>query len=58
MEATQATFEQTVDVENISLVAKDLDTIAQSVTQINDLNTQIATAAEEQSSVADEITHL
>ncbi|WP_232428146.1 methyl-accepting chemotaxis protein [Photobacterium marinum] len=54
MEATKATCEQTA--ENTSLVATDLDTIAQSVTQINDLNTQIATAAEEQSSVADEIT--
>ncbi len=54
MDTTKSTCERTA--ENTSLVAKDLDTIAQSVTHINDLNTQIATAAEEQSSVADEIT--
>ncbi|WP_299012890.1 methyl-accepting chemotaxis protein [uncultured Photobacterium sp.] len=54
MDMTKTTCERTA--ENTSLVAKDLDTIAQSVTHINDLNTQIATAAEEQSSVASEIT--
>ncbi len=54
MDSTKSTCERTA--ENTSLVAKDLDTIAESVTHINDLNTQIATAAEEQSSVADEIT--
>ncbi|MGF1760801.1 methyl-accepting chemotaxis protein [Photobacterium sagamiensis] len=54
MDITKATCEQTV--ENTSLIANDLDTIAQSVTHINDLNTQIATAAEQQSTVADEIT--
>ncbi|PSW05430.1 methyl-accepting chemotaxis protein [Photobacterium lipolyticum] len=54
MGITKSTCERTV--ENTSLVANDLDTIAQSVTHINDLNTQIATAAEQQSTVADEIT--
>ncbi|WP_299018111.1 methyl-accepting chemotaxis protein [uncultured Photobacterium sp.] len=54
MGITKSTCEKTV--ESTSLVANDLDGITQSVVQINDLNTQIATAAEEQSSVADEIT--
>jgi len=54
MESTKLTCERTA--ENTALVANDLDVIAQSVTQINDLNIQIATAAEEQSSVAGEIT--
>lgn len=54
MGITKSTCERTV--ESTSLVANDLDTIAQSVTHINDLNTQIATAAEQQSTVADEIT--
>lgn len=43
-------------VETTELVATDLDAIGISVDQINNLNTQIATAAEEQSSVAGEIT--
>ena len=43
-------------METTSLVAQNLDSIAKSVIHINDLNMQIATAAEEQSSVTDEIT--
>ncbi|EAS45551.1 methyl-accepting chemotaxis protein [Photobacterium profundum] len=54
MKATKSTCEKTA--ESTSLVENDLDTIANSVTHINDLNTHIATAAEEQSSVAGEIT--
>lgn len=54
MESTKLTCKKTA--ESTTLVAKDLDAIALSVTQINDLNAQIATAAEEQSSVAGEIT--
>ncbi|MDF2156138.1 methyl-accepting chemotaxis protein [Vibrio sp. CAU 1672] len=54
MKVTKSTCERAV--ENASMVADDLDTIAQSVVHINDLNTQIATAAEQQSSVAGEIT--
>lgn len=54
MDTTKSTCKRTA--KNTSLVAKDLDTIAESVAHINDLNAQIATAAEEQSSVADEIT--
>ncbi|RJY07461.1 methyl-accepting chemotaxis protein [Parashewanella spongiae] len=54
MQATKSTCEQTADATDN--VAEDLDGIVESVNQINDLNTQIATAAEEQSSVSDEIT--
>ncbi|WP_133407093.1 methyl-accepting chemotaxis protein [Parashewanella tropica] len=54
MQVTKSTCEQTADATE--KVATDLDEIALSVDQINDLNTQIATAAEEQSSVSDEIT--
>ncbi|MEH6531007.1 MAG: methyl-accepting chemotaxis protein [Photobacterium frigidiphilum] len=42
--------------ENSTLVAKDLDSVNLAVTHINDLSAQIATAAEQQSSVTDEIT--
>ena len=52
MQATKSTCEQTADATDN--VAEDLDGIVESVNQINDLNTQIATAAEEQSSVSDE----
>ena len=54
MYATKVTCEQTAEATD--QVAVDLDGIVSSVTQINDLNCQIATAAEEQSSVSDEIT--
>ncbi|WP_428443392.1 methyl-accepting chemotaxis protein [Photobacterium sagamiensis] len=54
MNSTKSTCERTV--ENTSMVANDLDAIAHSVVHINDLNMQIATAAEQQSTVADEIT--
>ena len=42
-------------VESTEVVAVDLDSINESVSQINELNLQIATAAEEQSCVSDEI---
>jgi len=54
MDATKSTCEKAT--ENTRLVANDLGDIAQSVTNINDLNTLIATAAEQQSSVAEDIT--
>ncbi|MGF1764397.1 methyl-accepting chemotaxis protein [Aliivibrio kagoshimensis] len=52
--ATKNTCERTV--ENTNLVADNLDIVVESVTHINDVNTIIATAAEEQSAVAGEIT--
>jgi methyl-accepting chemotaxis protein len=54
MEVTKSTCLKTA--ETTKMVASDLDAISISVNQINDLNTQIATAAEEQSSVSGEIT--
>ncbi|MGB0893227.1 MAG: methyl-accepting chemotaxis protein [Parashewanella sp.] len=54
MQVTKSTCEQTAEATD--RVAADLDDITDSINQINDLNTQIATAAEEQSSVSDEIT--
>ncbi|WP_259649983.1 methyl-accepting chemotaxis protein, partial [Shewanella sp. c952] len=46
MDATKNTCVKTA--ETTEVVASDLDAIGDSVNQINDLNTQIATAAEEQ----------
>lgn len=54
MGETKSTCDDTAN--STSLVAKDLDHIASSITSINNLNTLIATAAEEQSSVAEDIT--
>ncbi|WP_180961227.1 methyl-accepting chemotaxis protein [Shewanella sp. GutDb-MelDb] len=54
MDATKNTCIKTA--ETTEIVASDLDAIGDSVNQINDLNTQIATAAEEQSSVSSEVT--
>ncbi|ABZ78556.1 methyl-accepting chemotaxis sensory transducer [Shewanella halifaxensis HAW-EB4] len=54
MDETKNTCIKTADTTK--KVASDLDAIGASVNQINDLNTQIATAAEEQSSVSSEIT--
>ncbi|MCG9731523.1 methyl-accepting chemotaxis protein [Shewanella sp. Isolate13] len=54
MSETKNTCLKTADTTE--KVANDLDEIGSSVNQINDLNTQIATAAEEQSSVSSEIT--
>ena len=54
MEKTKSTCLKTAKATET--VAEDLDTISDSVSQINDLNMQIATAAEEQSCVSGEIT--
>lgn len=53
MESTKASCEEASS--QINLVVTDLDNISQSVGEINGINVQIATAAEEQSSVAEEI---
>ncbi len=42
-------------VEQISAAGDALDTIVEGITRINDMNTQIASAADEQSAVAEEI---
>lgn len=54
MQVTKGTCQKTT--EATYLVADDLDVIGDSVRQITELNTQIATAAEEQNSVSAEIT--
>jgi methyl-accepting chemotaxis protein len=54
MQVTKDTCQKTI--EATGLVAGDLDVIGDSVMQITELNTQIATAAEEQNSVSAEIT--
>ncbi len=54
MESTKDTCYKTAKAT--SLVANDLDVISDSVRKITELNTQVATAAEEQSSVSSEIT--
>jgi len=53
MEKTKQSCQATVD--KTSKVNEGLDGMAESVVRINDLSTQIATAAEEQSSVSEEI---
>ncbi|MFA5627794.1 MAG: methyl-accepting chemotaxis protein [Thiohalomonadaceae bacterium] len=53
MEASRA--QARVGVEQVAQAGASLDSITQAVDTINDLNTQIASAAEEQSSVAEEI---
>lgn len=56
VEAMRSGREQTaVSVEQASRAGTALESITQSVTSINDMNTQIASAAEEQSAVAEEI---
>ena len=54
MQATKDTCEKTT--QGTRRVAEDLTNIDESVTSINDLTTLIATAAEEQSAVTEEIT--
>ena len=54
MNETKSTCDDTT--QSTSLVADDLNNMASSIMNINDLNTLIATSAEEQSSVAEDIT--
>jgi methyl-accepting chemotaxis protein len=54
MDATKASCEQTAN--NASRISANLDEITTAVTGVNDLNMQIATAAEQQSSASEEIT--
>lgn len=53
MDETKVTCEQTA--ENANKVAAGLDSVSDSIIEINDLSSQIATASEEQSSVAEEV---
>lgn len=54
MDATKASCEQTAD--NTARISANLDEITKAVMGVNDLNMQIATAAEQQSSASEEIT--
>ena len=53
MELTKASCERTA--ENTERVTVSLNTMTDFIVEINDLNTQIATASEEQSSVSEEV---
>lgn len=53
MDSTKNSCEQTVEIT--SKVMTSLDLVTDSISEINDLSTQIATTAEEQSSVTEEI---
>ncbi|WP_299790678.1 methyl-accepting chemotaxis protein [uncultured Shewanella sp.] len=53
MQVTKRTCEQTSEATNS--VTANLDQVVQSVGEVTDLNTQIATAAEEQSAVSEEV---
>lgn len=53
MQSTSATLQQTIDESSGAIAA--LDNIIQDIVVINDMNAQVATATEEQSSVASEV---
>ena len=53
MEVTKTSCERTA--ENAGRVSNSLDTMTDSIVEINDLSSQIATASEEQSSVTEEV---